>query len=152
MEIHREFPIPLVINRESIDKFVYMFVHIYGITYIIASMRSPENLFSILSDLTRLRILMLIGQEKDLCVCEIMYALEESQPKISRHLAFMRNSGVVSSRREGTWMHYRLNSRLPPWSQQLLAHTFTELHDLDPFERDRSRLATMVDRPGMKCA
>ena len=115
-------------------------------------MEKPEDLFSLLSDSTRLRTIMLIEQEGELCVCEIMHALDESQPKISRHLAAMRNNGIVSSRREGTWMHYRLNTGLPSWAKKLLAHSFKELKNLKLFEKDKKRLYTMPDRPGVKCA
>ncbi len=76
-------------------------------------MMKPELLFNILSDATRLRALMLIQSEGEVCVCELTFALNESQPKISRHLALMRDAGIVQSRREGTWMHYRIGPTLP---------------------------------------
>jgi len=115
-------------------------------------MTSPDTLFNTLSDATRLRILMLIQRQGELCVCEIMQALEESQPKISRHLAFMRKHGIVSARREGTWMHYRVNSELPSWARKILSDTHTQLHSLATFKRDSRKLSTMTDRPEQKCA
>ncbi|MDX2415939.1 MAG: metalloregulator ArsR/SmtB family transcription factor, partial [Xanthomonadales bacterium] len=57
----------------------------------------PESLFGILSDPTRLRTLMLIQAEGEVCVCELTFTLNESQPKISRHLALMREAGIVKS-------------------------------------------------------
>ena len=68
---------------------------------------TPESIFNILSDTTRLRALVLIQSEGEVCVCELTHALQESQPKISRHLALMRDAGIVEARREGAWMHYK---------------------------------------------
>ncbi|MDP2134086.1 MAG: metalloregulator ArsR/SmtB family transcription factor [Sulfuritalea sp.] len=78
-----------------------------------------QALFDILTDPTRRRILALLLVREELCVCELMTALDESQPKISRHLGVMKGAGLVASRREGTWMHYRM-ARLPPWAMDLL--------------------------------
>ena len=80
----------------------------------------PNSIFGILSDLTRLRALMLIQSEGEACVCEMTFALGESQPKISRHLALMRDAGIVEPRREGTWMHYRINPDLPQWAKEII--------------------------------
>src|SRR5436305_15203873 len=66
-----------------------------------------ERLFRALADRTRLRVLNLIGGQ-ELCVCYFVEILGMSQPKISRHLAYLRNAGIVSARREGKWMHYRM--------------------------------------------
>ena len=107
----------------------------------------PENLFSILSDQTRLRALMLIQAEGEACVCEITYALDESQPKISRHLALMRESGIVESRREGTWIHYRINPDLPVWSKEVISKVFAGLNELSPFAEDQQQLEQMNNRP-----
>ena len=85
----------------------------------------PESLFGILSDPTRLRTLMLIQAEGEVCVCELTFTLNESQPKISRHLALMREAGIVESRREGTWMHYRINPLLPDWAREAIRHSFS---------------------------
>lgn len=110
---------------------------------------TPETLFSILSDQTRLRSLMLILAEDEVCVCEMAFALEESQPKISRHLALMRDAGVVKPRRDGTWMHYHISSELPSWALNSLEQLFRQLESLEPFPADRSRLDSMTDRPGV---
>ena len=83
----------------------------------------PETLFGMLSDPTRLRTLMLIQAEGEVCVCELTFTLDESQPKISRHLALMREAGIVESRREGTWMHYRINALLPDWAKEIIRQT-----------------------------
>jgi ArsR family transcriptional regulator, arsenate/arsenite/antimonite-responsive transcriptional repressor len=107
----------------------------------------PEVLFNLLSDTTRLRCLMLIQVEEEACVCEMTFALEESQPKISRHLALMRDAGLVTPRREGTWMHYRINPDLPPWAKESLQQVLQNLHRLQPFLGDRKRLEKMASRP-----
>lgn len=115
-------------------------------------MLTPDVLFTILSDSTRLRIMMLIAREGELCVCELMSALNESQPKISRHLAAMRNAGCVSARREGTWMHYRLDPDLPDWAVKIIAGTCRQIRDQKPFDGDYRKLSGANRRPGSRCA
>ncbi|MEE4217188.1 MAG: metalloregulator ArsR/SmtB family transcription factor [Xanthomonadales bacterium] len=112
----------------------------------------PNSIFGILSDLTRLRALMLIQSEGEACVCEMTFALEESQPKVSRHLALMRDAGVVQSRREGTWMHYRINTDLPRWGKEIIEQTHARISGLPPFKNDKERLVRMKDRPERACA
>ena len=109
----------------------------------------PEILFNLLSDTTRLRCLMLIHAEDEACVCEMTYALEESQPKISRHLALMRDAGLVLARREGTWMHYRIDPNLPSWVKETLHQALRQLEHLQPYKNDRKRLEQMSNRPGV---
>ena len=115
-------------------------------------MMKPDSFFSILSDPTRLRALMLIQAEGEVCVCELIFALDESQPKISRHLALMREAGMVESRREGTWMYYRINQRLPGWSKETIRHVFDHLSGLNPYKDDKKYLAQMSNRPERNCA
>ena len=123
-----------------------MLIHIYDLADIIAAMK-PELLFNILSDPTRLRALMLIQSEGEVCVCELTHALQESQPKVSRHLALMRESGIVESRREGTWIHYRLSSSLPELARDIIGCSYARLADLAAFRRDAQRLTRMNNRP-----
>jgi ArsR family transcriptional regulator len=66
------------------------------------------NLFKSLSEPVRLRILYLLLERGELCVCDIVNSLELSQSVVSRHLAYLRNSGLVSTRREGVWIYYQL--------------------------------------------
>jgi ArsR family transcriptional regulator len=82
-----------------------------------------EALFRMLSDGTRLRALMLLAAEGELCVCEFTYALGLSQPKISRHLAQLREGGLLQTRRNGQWMYYRIDPGLPDWANNILHHT-----------------------------
>ena len=115
-------------------------------------MMEPKFLFSILSDQTRLRALMLLQSEKELCVCELTFALKESQPKISRHLALMRDAGIVESRRAGIWMHYRISQRLPRWAGEILGQIRGQIDGLMPFSEDMKQLAKMGNRPERMCA
>ena len=66
-----------------------------------------DLLFRALADPTRLRLLNLIA-DREICVCYFVEILGISQPKISRHLAYLRRAGIVAARRQGRWMHYRL--------------------------------------------
>ena len=81
----------------------------------------PVTFFKCLSDDTRLKSLLLLQLKKELCVCDLMEALQESQPKVSRHLADLRVSGLVLDERRGKWVYYRINKELPAWALKVLA-------------------------------
>jgi len=102
-----------------------MKIHIYDISDIpdTASPMHPVNFYKALADNTRLKCLLLIQQEEELCVCELIEALQESQPKISRHLANLRNVGLLQDRRQGQWVFYQLNPGLPEWCREVLTQT-----------------------------
>lgn len=85
--------------------------------------QSPLAIFKCLADETRLKSLLLISREGELCVCELMAALDESQPKISRHLAQLRQCDLLTDRRQGQWVFYRLNPSLPDWVTKILEVT-----------------------------
>lgn len=112
---------------------------------------SPDTLFRALADPTRLRSLLLLQSGAELCVCELTYALEESQPKISRHLAQLREAGIVVDRRSGLWIHYRLHPDLPDWARQVIAATARGTSTESPYANDRERLTTMPNRPDKLC-
>ena len=99
-----------------------------------------ELLFKALADRTRLRVINLIGDD-EVCVCFFVEALKTNQPKISRHLAYLRRAGLVSARREGKWMHYRLVE--PP--DLHAANIFREVRELlmsnPEMQRDKERFA-----------
>ena len=78
------------------------------------------DFFKCLSDPTRLDILKLILARKNVCVCEITEQLQLSQPKISRHLALLRNLSILLDERKGQWVYYRLNPNLPEWVNSVL--------------------------------
>jgi ArsR family transcriptional regulator, arsenate/arsenite/antimonite-responsive transcriptional repressor len=107
---------------------------------------SIELLFKALADGTRLRLLNLIGDD-EVCVCFFVEVLNTNQPKISRHLAYLRKAGVVTGRREGKWIHYRIVE--PP--DEHAANIFREVRTLlksDPaMQRDRARLAQICCAP-----
>lgn len=103
--------------------------------------------FRILSDETRLRALALISQEGELCVCELVAALELSQPKISRHLGALRESGLVVARRDAQWVFYGPNPALPDWQQQVISGALDGIRDEPVLKQDKTRLARMLDRP-----
>ncbi len=71
-------------------------------------MQAEAQLFKVLADPTRLKLAILLAVRGQMCVCELVHALDEPQYKISRHLAVMRAENIVQARRQGTWMHYRL--------------------------------------------
>ncbi len=81
-------------------------------------MITPTELARCLGDDTRMALLCLIATSDEVCVCELVDALGAPQSTISRHLAQLRRSGVVTARRDGTWMHYRVNPDLPGWAIQ----------------------------------
>lgn len=102
--------------------------------------RQMELLFKALADRTRLRLLNLMGTD-EVCVCFFVEVLRESQPKISRHLAYLRRAGVVAARREGKWMHYRVVEPAEPHVARVFAEARAWLAEEREMQRDRSRLA-----------
>ncbi len=110
-------------------------------------MIDPTTLFKALVDETRLRCLMLMAREEELCVCELGHALGLAQPKISRHLAMLRKAAVVLDRREGQWIHYRIHPDLPEWARGIIRNAAQGSEGIDPFQDDRKRLAAMPVRP-----
>ena len=114
-------------------------------------MITADEFFPALADPTRLRCLLLLAAEGELCVCELTHALDESQPKISRHLATLREAGIVSDRREGLWIHYRLNPDLPAWAREILNTASRANATAKPFAQDRKRLRGAPTRPPIRC-
>ncbi|WOL25945.1 metalloregulator ArsR/SmtB family transcription factor [Pseudomonas fragi] len=108
-------------------------------------MLSPAALFKCLSDETRARATLLIAREGEICVCELVCALDESQPKVSRHLAQLRGCGLLLDRRQGQWVYYRLNPQLPDWVRSVLETTL--LANTEWLAHDSARLSAMGERP-----
>jgi len=108
-------------------------------------MLTPALVFKCLADETRTRATLLITREGELCVCELMCALDDSQPKISRHLAQLRACGLLLDRRQGQWVYYRLNPQLPDWVHEVLKLTLDA--NAEWLAQDSARLAAMGDRP-----
>ena len=112
-------------------------------------LKETDTFFKMLADSTRLRCLLLMQAEGELCVCELTHALNMSQPKISRHLAHLREAGVLVARRNGTWMNYRINPDLQGWALQVLQTTLEGVRQDEPFVTDSNMLRTMTNRPGV---
>lgn len=98
-----------------------------------------ENFFLAVADKTRLRILNLIGDD-EVCVCFFTEALQEPQPKISRHLAYLRRAGVVETRRDGKWIYYRLAQPKDEAAKRVLDEIQIWMTTDEQMRRDRERL------------
>lgn len=106
-------------------------------------MIAPQDFFDLLSDETRLRCLVLLQKEKELCVCEFGQILDSVQPKISRHLALLRQSGLLIDERRGQWVYYRLATSLPEWIKKVLAANLTHLSHMEPYQSDLDRMQSL---------
>jgi ArsR family transcriptional regulator len=109
---------------------------------------TPEILMKSLVVETRLRCVMLLVAEAELCVCEFGYVLEDAQPKISHHLGTLREHQVVQDRRAGQWVYYRLHPELPTWAIAMIQAVTLGVQGSEIYEGDQERLRTMPDRPG----
>lgn len=98
-----------------------------------------NKFFRALADPTRLRLLNLMS-EQEVCVCYFTEVIGAPQPKISRHLAYLRRAGIVAARREGKWMHYRLTIPRDSCAASILKRTMDALKSDRQMQRDRERL------------
>jgi ArsR family transcriptional regulator len=105
-----------------------------------------EQFYRALADRTRLRLLNLLGEE-EVCVCFFVEVLGMSQPKVSRHLAYLRRAGVVASRREGKWMHYRAVEPGDERAARVFREVRAWLAEEREMRRDRERLVKMCCAP-----
>jgi len=110
-----------------------------------------NTFFSALANEVRLRCLVLLQNQGELCVCELTHALDLSQPMISRHLALLRDSGLVADRREGQWIYYQINPFLPDWMHDILKTTAQANVRQAPFVAYKRALCDMPNRPGAAC-
>lgn len=105
----------------------------------------PSTVFKCLGDETRARIMLMLCAQGELCVCELIWSLDDSQSKISRHLAQLRACGLLENRRQNQWIYYRLHPELPQWVVDVLQVTLdANRHWLS---QDEKRLDQMGDRP-----
>jgi ArsR family transcriptional regulator len=102
--------------------------------------------FRALADRTRLRLINLMGDD-EVCVCFFVAVLNTNQPKISRHLAYLRRAGVVSARRDGKWMHYRLVQPTDPHAARIFRELRAWLQQDADMQRDRQRLIKVCCAP-----
>ena len=107
---------------------------------------SIEELFKALAERTRLRLINLIGED-EVCVCFFVEVLKLSQPKISRHLAYLRRAGIVAARRDGKWMHYRTVEPPDPRAANIFREVRGWLANDASMQRDRARLARICCAP-----
>ena len=120
--------------------------------YIMSSMPRKKKpfpldlLFRALADRTRLRLLNLIA-DKEICVCYFVEILGISQPKISRHLAYLRRAGIVATRRQGRWMHYRLVAPRDAVASAILKEMLAHLRQLPHMQGDLAKLETSCCNP-----
>jgi ArsR family transcriptional regulator len=114
-----------------------------------ARLDALETLFKALSDRTRLRILGLL-LAGEICVCDIHESLGLPQPTVSRHLAYLRNAGLVAARKDGLWVHYRLAELEDPVMKTLVDAVEHALGHLESGKRDHKRLAAHVEVPARR--
>ena len=105
-----------------------------------------ERFFQALGDRTRLRILNLMG-DQEICVCYFVEILGGPQSKISRHLAYLRSAGIVSARRDGKWMHYRICMPPHAGAAQIMRQTLAALKDEKAMQADLGRLSKACCSP-----
>ena len=105
----------------------------------------PVNFMKNLADSTRMSIVLLVQHEGSLCVCELTHVLGLSQPKISRHLAQLRSSGILQDSRHGQWVYYALANELPNWASQILDSLAKAEQDV--ISGYHQRLLNMPNRP-----
>jgi len=105
--------------------------------------------FKALSDETRLRIVILLTQG-ELCVCDLMVVLDEPQSKVSRHLAYLRLSGLTSSKRVGVWMYYWIKDSLDEPYRSQINLLKERLLNLPQFQKDIGKMLDLKRQGGCK--
>ena len=110
---------------------------------------NPVAVFKAMADDFRLAALLLIRSQEQLCVCELTEAFEAPQPKVSRHLATLRDAGLLATERRGQWIYYSLSPGIPQWLARVLDETAS--HNERLIESPLARLQAMADRPSVQC-
>lgn len=124
--------------------------HIYDLAYIyLVLFMTPLSLFKCLGDETRLLIMVLIQNQGELCVGELVDVLELSQPKVSRHLASLRECQLLDVRKSGQWVFYRVHDELPSWANEIVCQTVNASNETLAALVQRLQL---VDEPNRKTA
>ena len=106
-----------------------------------------NEFFKVLADETRLRCLALLFDQQELCVCELIHALQLPQSKISRHLAIIKLNNLITQRREGQWVLYSMHPALSDFQRKIIELSIQQLKNTTPFKEDHERLLTMANRP-----
>jgi ArsR family transcriptional regulator, arsenate/arsenite/antimonite-responsive transcriptional repressor len=121
-----------------------------------ADLKTVESTYKALADATRLRILTLLV-DGEVCVCDIHDSLRLPQPTVSRHLAYLRRTGLVEARRQATWMHYRLADVAPviksivQQAAHAMSHVSASGQDRRRFEKGCGRMLAVVNAPHAPC-
>ena len=108
-------------------------------------METLSDTFKALSDETRLQIMALLTENQELCVCDLVGTLGETQSKVSRHLRYLYHAGLVKDRREGLWMHYRISPDLAP-GQAVILDALKQAVDPEVLRELRDALAQWLAR------
>jgi ArsR family transcriptional regulator, arsenate/arsenite/antimonite-responsive transcriptional repressor len=111
---------------------------------------NPLQFYKCMADDTRLKAILLIADQQELCVCELVAALALSQPKVSRHLAQLRQCGLLTDRKQNQWVYYSINKALPDWALTAISHTLTANRPY--YNDDLNRLNAMGNRPERKAS
>ncbi len=107
---------------------------------------SSAILFKALADRTRLRLINLMAED-EVCVCFFVEVLKTNQPKISRHLAYLKRAGVVAARRDGKWIHYSIVDPPDPHAARIFQEVRAWLAGDTSMQNDRARLAKICCAP-----
>jgi ArsR family transcriptional regulator len=110
---------------------------------------NPTDVFSAFANPIRLRLLNLLQEQKEICVCDLCEVLGMGQPKVSRHLAVLRDAGLVEFRRDGKWKFYSLAEAPTPLHRTLLRCVRTCLAEVEDLAADRERLVAL--EPRVRC-
>lgn len=110
-----------------------------------------ERLFKALADPTRLRLIHLLGDD-ELCVCSCVAVLNTNQPKISRHLAYLRRAGLVTARRDGKWTHYRLTEPTDTYIARIVSELRASLANDPQMQSDKARLERITAKHAVTAA
>lgn len=151
----REGSLPFQVTLNEINNRISMFVSVEAATtetnkdsleLSVSIPLEPVTFYKTLTDDIRLKTLMLTHYHGELCVCELMEALaQESQPKVSRNLAVLKKANIITDRKHGQWVFYRINSALPLWAKTVIAQT-TE-NNISMINESLIKLANMKNRP-----
>ena len=112
---------------------------------------NAELFFAALADKTRLRLLSLM-RDGEVCVCFFAGTLATNNPKISRHLSYLKRAGLVSGRRDGKWIHYRINEPTDKKAREVFAATMKMLESNEEMKADRKRLVGLCCAPNAPIA
>jgi ArsR family transcriptional regulator len=123
-------------------------VHIYAYAHMTTTLSTTPDLFRAFADPTRLRLLNLL-LEGECCVCDLCTVLDEIQPKVSRHLAYLRRAGLVTVRTEGKWKHYAITRHAEGLHRTLLNCVRSCLREMEELQADLTRLKATA--PGTSC-